>query len=99
MSRNITHDLRVLSVEQSGNHLVIDLYGGPSNACGSVRFTFTSDEELLARLELVRSWRAEQRPVALVTDDSQIVLIDEARLSRSNDDEEDDNKEELEREE
>jgi cell wall assembly regulator SMI1 len=81
MARNITHDLRVLNAEQSGDDLVIDLYGGPSNACGSVRFTFTSDEELEARLALVRSWCDDQRSVALVTDDSQIVLIDERRLS------------------
>jgi hypothetical protein len=81
MARNITHDLRVLSADQSGDDLVIDLYGGPSNACGSVRFTFTSTDELVARLELVRSWCAEQRSVALVTDDSQIVLIDERRLN------------------
>jgi hypothetical protein len=81
MARNITHDLRVLNAAQSGDDLVIDLYGGPSNACGSVRFTFTSNEELEARLALVLSWCNDQRSVALVTDDSQIVLIDERRLS------------------
>ena len=80
MARNITHDLRVLNAEQAGDDLVIDLYGGPSNACGSVRFTFTSTEELEARLTLVRSWCSDQRSVALVTDDAQIVLIDERRL-------------------
>jgi hypothetical protein len=80
MARNITHDLRVLHAERSGDDLVIDLYGGPSNACGSVRFTFTSDDELQARLKLVRSWCSDQRSVALVTDDAQIVLIDERRL-------------------
>jgi len=81
MSQNITHDLRVLNAEQSGDDLVIDLYGGPSNACGSVRFTFTSNDELKARLDLVRNWCMDQRSVALVTDDAQIVLIDERRLS------------------
>jgi hypothetical protein len=80
MARNITHDLRVLNAEQAGDDLVIDLYGGPSNACGSVRFTFTSNDELEARLTLVRGWCSDQRSVALVTDDSQIVLIDERRL-------------------
>jgi|tagenome__1003787_1003787.scaffolds.fasta_scaffold19303931_2 hypothetical protein len=80
MARNITHDLRVLNAEQAGDDLVIDLYGGPSNACGSVRFTFTSNDELEARLALVRSWCSDQRSVALVTDDAQIVLIDERRL-------------------
>jgi hypothetical protein len=84
MARNITHDLRVLSAEQSGDDLVIDLYGGPSNACGSVRFTFTSNEELAARLDLVKSWCDDGRSVALVTDDAQIVLIDERRLSEQN---------------
>ena len=79
--RNITHDLRVFGAVQSGDDLVIDLYGGPSNACGSVRFTFTSNEELVARLELVCTWRAEGRSVALVTCDKQIVLIDESRLA------------------
>jgi hypothetical protein len=84
MAHNITHDLRVLNAEQNGDDLVIDLYGGPSNACGSVRFTFTSDDELQARMELVRNWCAEQRSVALVTDDAQIVLIDERRLVEQN---------------
>ena len=80
MARNITHDLRVLGAKLSGDDLLIDLYGGPSNACGSVRFTFDDDAQRTARLSLVRGWAEDQRPVALVTDDATIVLVDEKRL-------------------
>jgi hypothetical protein len=80
MARTITHDLRVLGAKLSGDDLLIDLYGGPSNACGSVRFTFDDSEQRVQRLNLVRGWCDDQRPVALVTDDSTIVLVDERRL-------------------
>jgi hypothetical protein len=84
----VTHDLRVFGCEEQHNEkhgpeLVVDLYGGPENACGSVRFTFTNYYELQARLELVRNWATEQRSVALITDAAQITLIDERRLSGS----------------
>lgn len=83
MARTVTHDLHVLSVSTDGTDLVIDLYGGPSNACGSVRFTFNDPANLPARLELVQAWAAEDRALALLTGDDQIVLIDERRLAAS----------------
>lgn len=85
MAANITHDLRILGAEQDGNELVIDLYGGPANACGSVRFTFSDPDVLHARCQLVQSWCETEQRVALFTNNSTIVLIDEQHLSEQSD--------------
>lgn len=81
MPRTVTHDLRVLGATPDGSDLVIDLYGGPSNACGSVRFTFDSQAALLNRWLQVQTWAAVNRPMALIEDDGQIVLMDERHLA------------------
>lgn len=81
MSRKrITRDLRVISCDMDNMDLVVDLFGGPSNACGAVRFTFDDHPSLLRRFERVQSWCDASTPVALVTDSEQIVLMTMERL-------------------
>ena len=75
----VTYDLRILAADRIGDDLVISLYGGPSNACGSVRFSFTSSEELEARLDLVRSWITNDVAVAFETTPDNVVIYDQER--------------------
>ena len=84
MAKKITHNMKVFSSELTGEcDLTIALYGGESNACGSVRFTFTDDADRYARHLLVQEWEKDGTLVALITEDppGQIVLMDERKLA------------------
>lgn len=82
MSKTTT-DLRVYDVLVEDSFLIVDLYGGPSNAFGTVRFRMTSPEAALARGEQVRQWAKEELPVALKTSNTEIVLILQSALSET----------------
>jgi hypothetical protein len=83
MTASVTPDLRVLDARQDGNDLLVDVYGGPTNACRSVRLVYRELRSLRAALLVVRRWRDRGQPVALVIDETKTVLIEESVRARS----------------
>jgi len=75
----ILQDLRVFSCEADGPDLVVNLYGGKTCACGTVRW-----ERGMARSRLrqLRRWRDEGTPVTYVRRGANVTLVDEAALIR-----------------
>lgn len=83
MTASVTPDLRVLDACQDGTDLLVDVYGGPTNACGSVHLSYRDVSSVRAALLVVRRWRDRGQPVALVIDETKTVLIEEAVRARS----------------
>jgi len=71
---SVTTDLRIFDVRVSGDVLYVALYGGPSNSCGSVSFTYTDTSELHTQRKKLEHWHRQGTPVELVQDDEAIVV-------------------------
>jgi hypothetical protein len=63
----VTPDLRVFSVTKDylNKAVVISLYGGDQNACGSVRFEYDSNADLEAAVKKIKTWQEGNVAVAL----------------------------------
>lgn len=75
----VLQDLRVLTCANDGRDLVVSLYGGPTFACGSVRWLNGNSR---ARLRQLRRWRDEGTPLTYVRRGSTVTLVDEDALIR-----------------
>lgn len=64
---DLVQDLRVLAVVEAGDDLLVSVYGGPTKACGLVRFTFEDRAERRTQRRRLERWRDEERPVSLLT--------------------------------
>lgn len=81
---DLVQDLRVLAVVEAGDDLLVSVYGGPSNACGLVRFTFVDATERASQRARLERWRTEERPVSLLTTgDSLRLFCERTALARS----------------
>ena len=81
---DLVQDLRVFAVIETGDDLLVSVYGGPSKACGLVRFTFPASHERAAQRARLERWQAEERPVALLTTgDSLRLFCERTALARS----------------
>jgi hypothetical protein len=76
MSPTVAPDLRVLAFRQDALDLLIDVYGGPANACTSVRLIHTAPADLRANLRIVRRWRDKGVPVTLILDETDAALVE-----------------------
>ena len=81
---DLVQDLRVLAVVEAGADLLVSVYGGPSKACGLVRFTFPAPDERAAQRRRLERWQAEERPVSLLTTgDSLRLFCERTALARA----------------
>ena len=75
----ILQGLRVFACSADGPDLLVSLYGGPTCACGSVRW---EGGMARARLRQLRRWRDEGTAVTYVRRGSTVTLVDEFALLR-----------------
>ena len=81
---DLVQDLRVLAVVERGDDLLVSVYGGRKATCGLVRFTFSEPTERDAQRGRLERWKAEERPVSLLTTGHSLRLFCErTALARS----------------
>jgi len=78
--RELVQGLVVLAATEDGDELAVSLYGGPENACGVVRYTFTDPDERDGVLLVLRAWAAVDEPVALLHRGEQTSIIAERQI-------------------
>lgn len=73
-----TSDLHILPIEGGVVHeddtLIVSLYGGPTNACGCVKFTYTDLAVLRQHKAMLHRWQADETSLELETTKTQISL-------------------------
>ncbi|GAC1312308.1 MAG: hypothetical protein NVSMB12_02040 [Acidimicrobiales bacterium] len=75
----VLQGLRVLTCDGDGRDLVVSLYGGPTFACGAVRWLSGNSR---ARLRQLRRWRDAGTAVTYVRRGATVTLVDEDALLR-----------------
>lgn len=70
----LLQDISVFNVAVDDTDVLVDLYGGPSNACGSVRFRFTDMGRQVAAVWALERWERESTPLTLVTSGQRVSL-------------------------
>jgi hypothetical protein len=68
-------DLRVLAAVIDGEDVIVSVYGGPHNVCGTVRFTFETEPERRHVLSLAREWALSDQIVTLLAADDTVSLF------------------------
>ena len=66
--------VRVLSVSEHRDELHVDVYGGPSHACASVRFTLPDGRARRRARAQLREWARQQSPLTLLRDGTSVTL-------------------------
>ncbi len=72
--------LLVHSAASDGDYLHVDVYGGPDNVCGSIRFTCRGRAEQASRLRVLDRWARTNTPVTYVATGATITLQNEQAL-------------------
>ena len=70
----------VLGARVEGELVHVDLYGSPSNICGSVRFTFEDKRQRLEMVTQLEEWAATGTPLTYVQRGSSVTLQDDTAL-------------------
>lgn len=85
MSEEITmfDDVLVHSVGCHGTTIDVDIYGGPSNVCGSVRFSFPDARERIRSRRLLQEWSRRQVPLTLISRGATVTLQNTAARMRA----------------
>jgi hypothetical protein len=73
----VVQDLALCGIEVDGDDVVVGLYGGAGNACGSVRFTFPDAEVRERRAAQLRRWDRDGTTLTLVARGTTISLVNE----------------------
>lgn len=76
-------DVLVHAVTCHGTTIDVDLYGGPSNVCGSVRFSFPDARERIRSRRLLQEWSRRQLPLTLISRGSTVTLQNTAARLRA----------------
>lgn len=77
----IIQGVLVFDVVEDGNDLHVDIYGGASNVCGTVRFTFLDPAERTSMKSVLARWQRDSTPVTFVSSDTTIALQSDAVFS------------------
>lgn len=70
-------DLRVIGASVAGDDVIVSVYGGSDNVCGTVRFTFADPGRRERTVCLVERWAATDELVTLVTSSGEVSLFSE----------------------
>jgi hypothetical protein len=68
-------DLRVLGAVIDGDDVIVSVYGGVQNVCGTVRFVTSTVPEGRRILRLAERWAGEDQLVTLVAADDAVSLF------------------------
>lgn len=66
--------MHVLDASEVGQDVIVSVYGGAENACGTVQFTFPDAEERRQVLGALLGWAASNEPVVLADRDDLVSL-------------------------
>lgn len=70
----LIQDVRVLDVTVEDTEVLVDIYGGPDNACGSIRFRFEDADERMRQVALLRWWQGQGTLLAFMAEGSSVTL-------------------------
>ena len=73
----VVQDLALCGIEVDGDDVVVGLYGGSGNACGSVRFTFPDADVRERRAAQLRRWDRDGTRLTLVARGTTISLVND----------------------
>jgi hypothetical protein len=76
----VIQDIGVLGVTEDGDDLHVDIFGGETNVCGVVRFTFADQAERAAMRRLLDRWRKHGTALTFVSTGSTISLLNDRAL-------------------
>jgi hypothetical protein len=72
----ILQDIAVLGVTVEDTNVIVDIYGGPDNICGTARLTIP-DAQRQDALEQLEGWRRSRTPVTLIVNGPEVRFHDE----------------------
>lgn len=67
----------ILTATRTKDVINVDLYGGPENACGTVKFTMPSVEEAQVAVVKFTKWMTDGSPVTLNESETEVTLTKE----------------------
>jgi hypothetical protein len=73
-------DLRVAGAAIEGDDVIISVYGGTENVCGTVRFTFPDKRSRKRTMQLAERWRDADQLVTLLAANGAVSLFVERTL-------------------
>jgi hypothetical protein len=71
----VVQDLRVLGAVIDGDDVIVSVYGGEHNVCGTVRFAFSTVPERRRIQRLADRWAADDQLVTLVAANDTVSLF------------------------
>ena len=74
---DLLQDLHVLTALEVGCDVLVSIYGGRDNVCGTVRFTFDDVEERAGALRVLRHWAGADVAVSLLSAGDRLSLFSE----------------------
>jgi hypothetical protein len=75
---DVVHDLRVLATIEDGDDVVVSVYGGRANVCGTVRFTYPGAPDRQEKtVRLTEHWAATDELVTLLIANGNVSLFSE----------------------
>jgi hypothetical protein len=76
----VVQDLRVAGVARWGEDVIISVYGGSENLCGTVRITLSDPGDRDEAVSLAEHWAATDELVTLLTSGDSVSLVVEREL-------------------
>lgn len=67
-------EVRIFSVRLDGDDIVVDVYGGPELACGTVVVHCADERERRDAVHTLETWRSEQLPLRYSSRDGRVSL-------------------------
>ena len=67
-------ELLVFGAVEDGDDIVVSVYGGADNVCGTVTFTFPDPDDRTRIMALAWRWASTDEPVALGSGDGEVWL-------------------------
>jgi hypothetical protein len=78
---DVVHDLRVLTAVEDGDDVIVSVYGGRANVCGTVRFTYPgASDRRETTVRLTERWAASDELVTLLVANGNVSLFSERNL-------------------
>ena len=80
MELKLVQDVVVLGIDVVDDDVLVDVYGGPDNACASVSFTFGGTTDRATSLARLQRWAHDEAPLTLLEHQGTVRLVDESAL-------------------
>jgi hypothetical protein len=76
----VFQDVMVFGVATHGPAVLVDVYGGESNLCGSVRLVITDPEHRRSTLRQLERWCRRGTPLSLIAQGAAVALQNDLAL-------------------